>query len=288
MDWTSLQGSFAVIAIATDNDGGVTTSTTSNITVSDPAVNQLPTVTLTNPTEGQVITKATTIALSASATDADGTIDYVEFFIDGVLIGGDITAPYSVNYTMSYVGSYAVFAIATDNEGGVTTSTYVNITVTEPSTCTTPGWEATTAYSGGAQVSYGGTVYEAKWWTLNSQPDLFSGPYDQWKIIGACGAPEAGQAAEKVQSVEGIIEVSTTVFPNPSTGIVTISAVFNQVADVVVNVLDLKGSIVSTLSITQTNGISQTLDLRDLTNGIYFVNTLVNGNTSVQKVVINH
>lgn len=52
--------------------------------------------------------------------------------------------------------------------------------------CTVPQWTADTAYNGAQRASYGGNIYEAKWWTRGERPDL-SGSWGAWKLIGPCG-----------------------------------------------------------------------------------------------------
>jgi chitodextrinase len=54
--------------------------------------------------------------------------------------------------------------------------------------CPDPEWVSTTAYSGGAKVSYNGNSYSAKWWTQNNQPDLNTGEGKPWSLVGPCGA----------------------------------------------------------------------------------------------------
>jgi chitodextrinase len=53
-------------------------------------------------------------------------------------------------------------------------------------TCTDPDWNALTAYSGGAKVSFNGNIYTAKWWTQNNQPDLNTGEGKPWNLVGPC------------------------------------------------------------------------------------------------------
>nr|WP_170839834.1 glycosyl hydrolase family 18 protein [Lihuaxuella thermophila] len=53
--------------------------------------------------------------------------------------------------------------------------------------CQEPAWNATTAYTAGARVSYNGKIYEAKWWTQGDRPDL-SGEWGPWKTIGDCSS----------------------------------------------------------------------------------------------------
>lgn len=50
-----------------------------------------------------------------------------------------------------------------------------------------PAWVAATAYTGGAQVSYNGVNYTAKWWTQNEVPG--SSQWGAWGATGTCGAP---------------------------------------------------------------------------------------------------
>ena len=92
-----------------------------------------PTVSMTSPANGSTFTTAATITLTASAADSDGTIQKVEFFHGGTNLIATVTAaPYTYDWTNMAAGSYALTAKATDNLGGVTTSSAVNITVTAP------------------------------------------------------------------------------------------------------------------------------------------------------------
>ncbi len=50
-------------------------------------------------------------------------------------------------------------------------------------------WNASTAYNGGAQVSYNGQNYQAAYWTQGDQPDTHSGPAGSgqpWIPMGSC------------------------------------------------------------------------------------------------------
>jgi chitinase len=49
--------------------------------------------------------------------------------------------------------------------------------------CSASAWVATTAYTGGQQVSYNGHTWTAKWWTENDTP---GGPAGVWTDNGAC------------------------------------------------------------------------------------------------------
>ncbi|WP_163930930.1 BNR-4 repeat-containing protein [Paraferrimonas sp. SM1919] len=83
-------------------------------------------------TNSQTIEPSQQIAISATASDNDGSVTMVEFFEGSNLIGTDTSAPYSVNWSSSVEGSYSFTAEATDNDGNTTVSSAVVITVQEP------------------------------------------------------------------------------------------------------------------------------------------------------------
>ena len=98
----------------------------------DPPANQVPTVAITSPANGSSYTSLSTISIAANASDADGSVSKVEFFVDGGLVGTDTAAPYSINWSIPAYGSYALTARATDDEGAIKTSSAINIQATQP------------------------------------------------------------------------------------------------------------------------------------------------------------
>jgi len=90
--------------------------------------NTLPTVSLTSPTNSSSFFVGNTVSIAATAADADGSVSQVEFLVDGAVVNTDNTAPYSYNWTAT-AGNHVITARATDNAGGQTTSTGVNISV---------------------------------------------------------------------------------------------------------------------------------------------------------------
>jgi glucose/arabinose dehydrogenase len=91
--------------------------------------NQPPTVSLTAPAGGAVLTSGATVPMTATAADADGTIAGVEFQVDGATVATDATSPYSGSWMAAGVGAHTLTARATDDQGAVTTSAVVNVTV---------------------------------------------------------------------------------------------------------------------------------------------------------------
>ncbi len=91
--------------------------------------NSAPQVNVTSPSNGTTFQEGETISLSANASDTDGTIAKVEFYVNGNLVATEQQAPYQTSTTIANVGSYAITAKATDNDGAVTTSTAINIQI---------------------------------------------------------------------------------------------------------------------------------------------------------------
>jgi hypothetical protein len=130
-------GSYTITAIATDNNGATTTSSAIGFTVNAP-VNQLPAVSITSPVNGSNFVELANLVIDAIASDADGTVSYVEFYNGTTLLGNDVSTPYSFVWSNVSAGDYQITVRATDNNGGVNTSTAVNIRVTanQPSVIT--------------------------------------------------------------------------------------------------------------------------------------------------------
>jgi len=119
-------GSYAIKAIATDNSGATTTSAAVNITVSG---NVAPTVSMTSPSNGASFVAGVLVTFAATAADTGGTIQKVQFYLGTTLIATDTTSPYSTTWP-AVVGSHSVNAVATDNQGAVTSSAWRDFTVT--------------------------------------------------------------------------------------------------------------------------------------------------------------
>jgi hypothetical protein len=73
------------------------------------------------------------VNFTATASDLDGSIAKVEFYVDGGKVGEDTTPPYATSWTATG-GIHICVARAIDNSLGVTTSSSVTIFVTTPVT----------------------------------------------------------------------------------------------------------------------------------------------------------
>ncbi len=113
------------------NDQSTSLLTAINQVAGDPCGpdNVAPTVSLTSPTSGATFTTGNTVTISANASDADGNVTKVAFYVDGNMISEDTSSPYTANWTAT-VGNHNITARATDNDNAVTTSSAVSIAVT--------------------------------------------------------------------------------------------------------------------------------------------------------------
>jgi len=92
--------------------------------------NQLPTVTLTAPANNSTtICAGTSVTLTASASDPDGSISKVEFYHGTTLITTRTSAPYTYNWTNAPAGTLSITAKAYDNQNASATSTARTIVV---------------------------------------------------------------------------------------------------------------------------------------------------------------
>ncbi len=90
-----------------------------------------PRVSLTNPSNNDRVPVNAPLSISASASDPDGSIQKVEFFINATLIGTDSLPPYSVQWTPTQEGSVAVLAKAIDNDNKYTCTDAIRLEVIE-------------------------------------------------------------------------------------------------------------------------------------------------------------
>ena len=119
-------GVYALTARAKDNHGLISTSAVVSVIIDNP-----PKVTLTKPSNNTVVVGSqTNITLTATASDAGGTVMQVQFFKGTNSLGLVANSPYSLVWSNATTGNYALTAVAVDNNGLTTTSSVVNLIVT--------------------------------------------------------------------------------------------------------------------------------------------------------------
>lgn len=105
------------------------TTYTANFVGTGPG-NAPPTVSVTAPAGGSSSVVNAPVTVSANAADGDGTVDEVAFYDGATIISTDLTAPFSVSWTPTVLGTHILTAIATDDDGATTTSATVTVSVT--------------------------------------------------------------------------------------------------------------------------------------------------------------
>ncbi|KEQ18629.1 chitinase C-terminal domain-containing protein [Endozoicomonas numazuensis] len=127
--WTATAGSHTLLAKAIDNDNAEASSSTVSIIVNAVSSNQPPAVSLTAPGAGSEYHEGDTVTLTADASDSDGSVVKVAFYVSNLLVGEDTSAPFSLDWTAT-TGSHQIKAKAYDNEKAEKDSALVTINVT--------------------------------------------------------------------------------------------------------------------------------------------------------------
>ena len=119
------------------------------------SANQPPSVALTRPEAGVSLKAGKTLQLSASASDADGSVVKVRFLAGGKVIGEDTEAPYELEWTATEAGEVTLSAEAIDDRDGQGSSDAVSVTVLPPNEAPEVG---ITSPDAGQGVSIGATL----------------------------------------------------------------------------------------------------------------------------------
>lgn len=93
-------------------------------------VNQPPSVSINYPEDGAVFTtEEGVIGIGIEAFDTDGEIMEITVYVDGDSIASLDTLPYTYDWLIPGEGDYEIWVRATDNDGGLSFSDVVNVTI---------------------------------------------------------------------------------------------------------------------------------------------------------------
>ncbi|EGQ9595177.1 chitinase [Vibrio parahaemolyticus] len=196
-DWTAAKGVSQLAAIATDNEGAVTTTNVS-IFVQPQTELPAPTVKLTTPTGTETPNVGDSVTVMAQAADSDGVVTQVEFFVNNQSVAIDTNAPYEYVWTAS-AGTHTFKAQATDDSNLSTMSQEVSLIVGNSNSggcADAVPYVAGTRYDVGALVSNLNQKYRcdvAGWcssdatWAYEPGEGLYW--KDAWTGLGACATP---------------------------------------------------------------------------------------------------
>ena len=119
-------GTYSLSAKATDNTGLQTISAIVQVEVLKDSTSTgggQPTVQIVYPNDGDLFSVGDNLPVEATATDADGSISKVEFFLNGTKYKTEQVVPYEAALNNVQAGQYTLMAIAYDNDGNTDTST---------------------------------------------------------------------------------------------------------------------------------------------------------------------
>lgn len=193
LDWSATLGSSSIQVIATDNLGKSTSSQVS-ISVQSGDANMAPTISLTTPTAEDNIQPNDNVTLTANASDADGYVANVEFYVDNQLIASDNSEPFEAQW-IATSGQHSLKAKAFDDKDAAATSNQVSLNV------------ATTSSGGCGEVALysAGTAY-----TVDQLVQLDNQKY-RCDVAGWCSsdalwayAPGTGQNWQGAQTSLGL------------------------------------------------------------------------------------
>jgi glucose/arabinose dehydrogenase len=227
-------GTYAFTASAVDDLGLSTTSAVVHVTV-----DQLPTVTLTNPPDASLFVAPAAITLGADANDADGAITSVTFHNGTNTLGQATTPPYVLTLTNLNAGNYAFTASAVDDLGLSTTSAVIHVTVDQPPSVTLSNPLASTVFAAPATIPLAadaidtdGSVASVRFFAgTNQLAEVAAPPYTfVWTNVVAGTYQLTAQAADNlsVTSTSSVVTVvvdqpPSVTLTNPASGMVFIS-----------------------------------------------------------------
>ncbi len=290
--WTGVTaGSYGITVKATDNLSASTTSSTVSVAVST-VTNQAPSVTLTSPANGSSAAAPATIALAATATDADGTISKVDFYSGSTLLYSDNSSPYNYNWTNVAAGAYSITAKATDNNGATTTSSAASLTVNTVvnNVCSSiTQYVENNSYVAGSKVKNANNQYECKPYPYSGWCNGAAWAYgpgtgaywsDAWTLLGSCGS---GRTANDATINEKTVSNS----PNPFSAATTIEVMDFEAGEASVKVYDQTGQLVQTLSegYLMAGAHQFVFNASSLKAGLYLVKYTTNSGVTSRKIM---
>ncbi|MCG7499320.1 Ig-like domain-containing protein [Vibrio sp. Of7-15] len=197
LNWTAIEGNHTLEVKATDNLNA-TSSASVVMTVTNATNNVPPTIQLTAPTSGSTANTGDSVMLAADASDSDGVVNQVDFYINDQHVGSDTSAPYEVNWT-AVVGDHTIKAKATDNSETSTFSNINTITVAGQSgagCAGLPSYLAGSVYAANDLIQHQNQKYRCEvggWCSSDSawayEPGKGEYWQEAWSPLGACTTP---------------------------------------------------------------------------------------------------
>jgi hypothetical protein len=106
-----------LLAVEIHQSAGASSDLSFDLELIAGGANDAPSVSITRPSDNSVITAPGDVLITASATDSDGTVAKVEFYVGNRKLGEDTTRPFSLVWSNMLPGAYTLYVIATDDLG---------------------------------------------------------------------------------------------------------------------------------------------------------------------------
>jgi hypothetical protein len=219
-----------------------------------------------------------------------------------VLSATGATGPYTYafsgnsNTTGSFSGlAGGAFTVTVTSSNGCTTTQNVTVpTQTATVTVTTSSTNASSASSPNGSATAtptgGSAPYTFTWsnaQTTQTAVNVLPGSYTVTATdANGCSASQTVTVGFN-SGIANTGEVKTlNVFPNPASTTLNINATLNQTSDVVIELVNSIGAKVLSVNAGRTDAVNETMDVRNLSKGVYHLRLLVNGSVSTQTLVI--
>lgn len=85
---------------------------------------------------------------------------------------------------------------------------------------------------------------------------------------------------------ENDVAATLNIFPNPSNGLVNLEYISGNQGNITINVVNTLGATVYTTNAVSNGSLNKSIDLSQLTKGIYFVNVASENGTTTKKLII--
>jgi GH18 family chitinase len=142
-----------------------------------------PTVSLkTSPADGDSFEAPASILIEATAEDADGDLDRVDFYSGTTPLSTDTVAPYKYTWNNVPAGSYSIRAVAVDDEGNSAEDT-ATVTVFTLGGCTLAEWQEDTVYHKNDLVQHNTIKWKSKRTSQGVEPGTSP---SKWTNLGTC------------------------------------------------------------------------------------------------------
>ena len=219
-------GIHSITARAVDERGLAATSRPATFTVR--AANQPPSIAIAAPAEGSHFALGSTVTFTAAASDSDGVVTAVEYWIgssSGTRIGRATMPPYSVSWAGMPPGAYTIVAVASDDRSGSTTSPALHVTIDPnvPPTVTMTSPAANAAFKAPATIALAasasdsdGTVAKVEFYSGTTLvAAVTTPPYAaQWSNVAAGNYSISAKATDNAGAVAASAPVPVVVNSN--------------------------------------------------------------------------